>query len=193
MRFVLSEDFWVLDALNPVEWHFICELPAAAGGKGLSSDDRDARLYPSPVAEESADEPGVDEQLEDWRELIQPEIEELFQENRDKVVQDIDAGSPVDAAELFDPETLEEMEEAGVDSTEYRRVMVPIDHTDSWYGTLNQARILMNEAHDISESMDRFAVLMGGEEEIDPDRAMMLAQYEMYSAIQSILVENVMS
>ena len=36
MRFILAEEFWVLDALSPAEWQLIRELPDVAAGNRFS-------------------------------------------------------------------------------------------------------------------------------------------------------------
>ncbi len=75
---------------------------------------------------------------------------------------------------------------------ELRRVVVPLEHTEAWYSVLNQARLLMNEEYDLADSSERFMIEMNGPDSVDQERMLLLAQYEMYSVIQSILVENVM-
>ena len=51
MRFILAEEFWVLDALSPAEWQLIRELPDVAAGNRFS-DKAKERLFPSPLSEE---------------------------------------------------------------------------------------------------------------------------------------------
>ena len=52
---------------------------------------------------------------------------------------------------------------------------------------------MMNEEFDLAESDDRLLLQFQNAENADQDRLMLLAQYEIYSVIQSILVENVMN
>lgn len=50
----------------------------------------------------------------------------------------------------------------------------------------------MNEEHDLAESEERILARMEESSEIDEDRFLLIAQYELYSAVQIMLVENVM-
>jgi hypothetical protein len=88
----------------------------------------------------------------------------------------------------------EELEELGfpVDLPEMRRVVVPFEHTEAWYSSLNQARLLMNEEFDLATAEERHLAKALGPELVGSDRLLLIAQYEMYSFIQSILVEQVM-
>jgi|GEM_PF-452531 len=198
MRFITTEDIWAMDALNPVEWHFLCELPEVASGAGMDPNRVKNRLFPSPIGTESGEEealePDTEQPLSDWHEFVQPEIETLFTDARKLVTQDLGTAEALPARDFFDSEELDEMSMENGDVPDYHRLMIPHDHTDSWYSVLNQARLLMNEEHEIADSWERFAAYMGIDEEseIRPDQAMVLAQYEMYSAIQSILVEKLM-
>jgi hypothetical protein len=51
----------------------------------------------------------------------------------------------------------------------------------------------MNEEFDLAQSDDRLLLQSQSEENVDQERLILLAQYELYSVIQSILVENVMN
>jgi len=187
MRFILTEEEWVMDALNPAEWNFVQVLPDTAAGKKGPEHLRE-RLTPSPLSEDSL--AGVDtlELSEDWKEFIVPDLEEGFREARSLVQRDLDQVEVLplsewidDGEEDFDPELPQEL----------RRVRVLLEHTDAWYSVLNEARLLLNEQHGIAGMADRL-----GEETVPetlPDGLLLLlAQYELYSVVQSILVENVM-
>lgn len=193
MRFIVTEELWALDALNPVEWHFLCELPNAAAGVGMDSSIVKKKLFPSPIDEGPELDLDSSQQIEDWEEYVQPEIETLFNDARTVVSKDIDSAETLPATEFFEEEELEEMAHQSDDLPDYRRMIVSRENTEAWYSVLNQARILMNEQHKIADSDERFAILMGSEEEdITPEHGMLLAQYEMYSAVQGILIENLM-
>ncbi|NNE93741.1 MAG: hypothetical protein HKN23_18985, partial [Verrucomicrobiales bacterium] len=65
---------------------------------------------------------------------------------------------------------------------------------EEWYSTLNQARLLLNEVHDLAEDDNRFLMMLQEKTDgIDGARAMLLTQFEFYAIIQSILVDRVMS
>ena len=82
--------------------------------------------------------------------------------------------------------------EAATLNSELRRVIVPFEHTEAWYSTLNQARLLMNEEFDLATAEERHLAKSLGPEIVGSDRLLLIAQYELYSFIQSILVEKVM-
>jgi len=192
MRFAVLEDIWALDALNPMEWHFLCELPDAAAGSGMDPAAVKNSLFPCPLADDTEMDSDLEQQIEDWNEYVQPEIESIFDEARKTVIRDLETAEKLPATEFFESDELEEITLPDSEPLDYRRVLIPLDHADAWYSALNQARLLMNEEHEITDSMERFSFLMGSEGELSPERGLLLAQYEMYSAIQSILVENLM-
>lgn len=189
MRFLLSEDFWALDALSPAEWHLVAELPATASGEKFDESAKE-RLYPSPVDPETpADEESLS-QAEDWDSYIKPELEELFSSARKTVEEDLGRVETVSAADFLPPE---EIEDWISELPDLRRVRVPLEHTEAWYSTLNQARLLMNEEFDIASSGERLAARMAeNPDEVDQERFLLVAQYELYSAVQIMLVEHIM-
>jgi len=81
MRFILSDELWVLDALSPSEWQLIRELPEIASGRHYHPAAKD-RLYPSPLSEEVIADESTLMQVEDWDELIRPELEEAVAQAR---------------------------------------------------------------------------------------------------------------
>jgi Domain of unknown function (DUF2017) len=188
MRFFLTEEEWVMDALNPAEWHFLQVLPDTAAGKSGPSRLRE-RLTPSPLSDDSLAGEDTLELSEDWKELIIPELEEGFREARAVVQRDLDQVEVLSLSEW-----MEDLEE---DSTpdlplEMRRVRVPLEHTEAWYSALNEARLLLHEEHGIAGMSDRLETT-ARDEPLPDDLLLLLAQYELYSVVQSILVENVMT
>lgn len=194
MRFILSADHWVLDSLFPGEWEWIRMLPDLAAGEGFSRSSRE-RLFPSPLAPEVLADVGTISQMEDWEELVRPELEEVFESARIIVESDLSESQTYTVAEDGDDDPfLEELGELGVpaDLRELRRVVVPFEHTEAWYSTLNQARLLMNEEFDLAAAEERHLAKTLGPGSIGSDRLFLIAQYEMYSFLQSLLVEKVM-
>ena len=181
MRFLLTEDFWALDALSPAEWHLVAELPGSASGEAFSETSR-KRLFPPPVS-------GADGENEDWDQYVRPDMESLFQEARKIVGRDLDGVEVLNPEDIFAPE---EIPDFPLGLPELRRVRVPVENTEAWYSTLNQARLLMNEEYDLAESEERLLARMDDAEELEEDRILLIAQYELYSAVQIMLVENVM-
>jgi hypothetical protein len=195
MRFILSEDHWVLDSLFPGEWEWVRMLPGLAAGEGFSHSSCE-RLFPSPLAPEVLADVGTISQMEDWEELVRPELEEIFASARTVVESDLSECQVYTFEEDDDEEDpfREELEELGlpVDLPELRRVVVPFEHTEAWSSTLNQARLLMNEEFDLATAEERHLAKTLGPEIVGSDRLLLIAQYELYSFIQSILVEKVM-
>lgn len=188
MRFVLTDESWFLDALSASEWHLLCELLPTAAGDNFKQSTRD-RLFPSPLANDTlADEDSLEE-IDDWNNFVRPDLDEGFADARAVVEADLETVESFAAEVILEPE---QVELAGGEK-ELRRVVVPLENTDAWYSTLNQARLLMNEEYDLADGGDRFMIEMQGPDAVDQDRMLLLAQYEMYSVVQSILVENVMN
>ncbi|MEX2580325.1 MAG: hypothetical protein WD342_14800 [Verrucomicrobiales bacterium] len=188
MRFILTDEQWVLDALSSSEWHLVCELPRTAAGEGFSERTKE-RLFPSPLSEDTLADDDTLSQIEDWDRFVRPDLDEGFKEVRELVRNDLNRVETFPADTLLDPG---QIEPGHGDLLELRRLEVPIEHTEAWYSVLNQARLLMNEEHDLAEEEDRLMIQLEGPDAVDQDRLLVLAQYEMYSVIQSILVENVM-
>lgn len=191
MRFQLLSDSWALDALTPTEWELLFELPAIAEGETVSKKTQD-RLFPSPIAPGVLIDEEMATQAEDWEEFVRPDLEDSFLRDRDVVGGDLKKASVIDVKEFLSPEQIEEWQG---DFPQLHRVTVPIEHTDSWYSALNQARILMNEEHEVAESEERLLLYAGNPgdpAELDQDRILMLAQYELFSVIQVMLIDKVM-
>jgi len=192
MRFQVLEDSWILDVLTPTEWELLSELPNIASGDSFSRETRD-RLFPSPISPETLVDEEVADQVEDWDEFVRPDIQESFTNDRDRVRADLGRAEIIDPSEFLSPEQIEEWDAGFPD---LRRLPIPIPHTEAWYSSLNQARILLNEEHDLADSEERLALhedeIGDAVEQLDPERVMLLARYELFSAIQVLLVEKVM-
>lgn len=187
MRFILGEDSWLLDAISPVEWQLISEIPLTASGEHFTEETRE-RLYPSPLTKDTLADESTVSQLEDWDELIKPDLEEGFKDAREVVQRDIETAQKIPLEEILPPEELESLE----GMPEMLRLEIPLTHSEAWYSALNQARLLLNEEYDLADSEDRLLVQMAGPDAIEESRFMILAQYEIYSAIQCFLVDNTM-
>ncbi len=194
MRFLLSNDHWALDSLFPGEWEWLRHLPRLASGRDFTPGVRE-RLFPSPLAEDVLADESTIAQIEDWEELIRPELADTFAAARDVVESDLSRSEELtlESYEEDDP-VREQLEAAGFphDFPEMRRIVVPHAHTEAWYSTLNQARLLMNEVYDLAAADERRLAKTLGAEGVGEDRMLLIAQYELYSVVQSILVENVM-
>lgn len=187
MRFILTEDSWILDALSPTEWQLISEIPLIASGVHFTEKTRE-RLFPSPLANDALADEETISQLEDWDELIKPDLLEAFEASRETVQSDLEKVEVVPVESILSPE------EADLNFAvdEFYRLEVKIENTELWYSALNQARLLMNEEYDLADSGDRLLIQMEGPDAVDENRLLLLAQYEIYSVIQNILIESIM-
>lgn len=187
MKFILAEESWILDELSPTEWQLISEIPLIASGEHFTEQTRE-RLFPSPLANDMLADEDTMAQLEDWEELIKPDLIEVFEASRDAVQNDLDNVQVVPLKSLLPPE------EADLDLPfeEIYRLEIKIENTEQWYSALNQARLLLNEEYDLADSNDRMRIQMEGPGAVDENRLLLLAQYEIYCVIQNILVENIM-
>jgi len=68
------------------------------------------------------------------------------------------------------------------------RLRVPIDHTEMWYSVLNQARLILNEDHEIARTERG---LLSGDQlptAIDEENGRPWLQYRIYGTIQEFLL-----
>jgi len=115
----------------------------------------EARFFPDPASD--------DELIEDWKSLVQPELQVLFQSARETVQADLRGASE---------------HKKGVS------MRIPKTHGDAWMSALNQARLAIAEESGFREKD------MAAEVAPDPDdpRAMALFQLGFYGFLQECLV-----
>ena len=195
MKFSVTEDSWVLDQLHPAEWHFICELPLIAAGRELGEKRAREVLLPDPLSLE--DSQGEEEFIEDWQEFVQPDLAAAFESDRSKVATDLESAEMSDPPEIGLPENASPEQIAMLEkfrSLTWRKLTISLDHVEPWYSALNQARLMMNEKHELAEDEARFMgnVIRETDDGMEPDRALLMTQYEFYSIVQSILIDQLM-
>jgi len=167
MRVELEEQAWILDEIGEVEWFMLFQLPEAA-------DFRNSAKGRSRILPEVTDDPEV---AEDWREYVQPELETRFQDEVRLVASDL--------------QRAEELGKKGKNGAIYR-LRVPIENTQTWYSVLNQARLILNEEHEIARTERG---LIAGEDlptSIDEEKWLIMVQYRIYGAIQEFLLSAIM-
>lgn len=221
MKFILTPQQWILADLDPIEWQFLDLLPHVASGEDFSSDCQ-RRLYPDPIDVPAAERPKFAELVQDWDDYVRPDLQSDFTQARDQVSRDLalalarDAGFEFEADDeddgeeddwefdfdeeeddLEEPEDWDEEDEEGEDDDGEVPTQLIVDRSsaEAWYSTLNQARLLMNEAYDLAEAEERLSWGANGptgEMNIEPARLYLLAQYDFYTALQSILIEAMM-
>ncbi len=133
---------------------FCCELLHQITVHACSDDAAVLeRLYSSPTG-------GMEPEFEsDWREYVQPDLRELFQNANDVVMADL-KGFP--SRNLQDDYSLK----------------IPVRHLEAWIHSLNQARISLASQFDLTEREMERAMPIDGE-----GRALALFQVQFYGLL----------
>jgi hypothetical protein len=155
MNFQWQGNGVVLGDLDEFLWELIRKLPACAT---VEDEPVRKRLFGSPTA--GAD-PVADEE---WTEVVEPELRELFESHVNVVSED-----------------LNRMEEIDGEHT----VRVPQEHLHAWIHTLNQARLALGARHDITEDDMEGRRLLE-----DENKGYAMLQIEIYGAILGILLHH---
>lgn len=96
------------------------------------------------------------EVADDWREFVQPDLADQFNRQLVDVAEDLANARPGEA--LF----------------------IGPDRVDAWYGSLNQARLALEEEHEFSdEDLDS----------MDPERASARIRFHFYGMLQELMLE----
>lgn len=199
MKFILTDTTWILEDLDPIEWTFLDRIPEMAAGEDLPPNLRQ-RILPDPIDVSAGEREEFEGLIADWNEFVRPDLEASFSEARDQVSRDLALASLEAPPQEPDADQPSDEDVAFADEFTARggnvppRVEVAREASEDWYSALNQARILMNEAHDIAAAMERFQWPEDGVEQedhspFDGTRILLMAQYEFYTALQSILIE----
>ncbi len=205
MRVATTDDGWALEAIGDLEWMFLERLPGMAAGEDLPTEQK-RRILPDPIAADALpDNEEAQELRSDWDEFVKPELSLAFADARERVAKDLTAmtESTADSFVSDDDDEEEDDDEAGTgvpsDPDEsYFRLEVPGEHSELWYNTLNQARLLMNEVYDLANSeqslfeqmLQRQMAEEEGADESEDEKndaaapegmlLMLLAQYQFY-------------
>ncbi len=135
---------------------FLFDLLKEIGTRGASDDLHvENRLYPSP-----GDDPLLEE---DWKALVQPELQEFFLSARETVQADLRRAAKKDDAFFLE---------------------IPPNHADAWLNALNQARLALAEEHRVEEKD------LAREPRPDPSdpRSLALFQISFFGFLQECLV-----
>ena len=156
MNFRWQDSGVVFGNLDEFFSELIRKLPACAT---VEDEPVRKRIFGSPTA-------GVDPIAdEEWSEVVEPELRELFESHVSVVSED-----------------LKRMEEIDGEHT----LRVPQDHLRAWIHTLNQARLALGARHDITEDD------MEGRRMIeDEGKGFAMLQIEVYGLILGILLRHV--
>lgn len=196
MKFILTDTSWILDELDPIEWTFLDRIPEMASGDNLPPEQR-RRLLPDPIDVPASEREKHEEFLQDWDDYVRPELESSFGDARDQVSRDLAMAAIQAPAVETDPDEPSDEDVAFADEFIARKGATPLrvevgrDDSEAWYSALNQARLLMNEVHDLAEAMERFRWPEegGNDHPFDGAQVLLMAQYEFYTALQSVLIE----
>ena len=141
-----------LEEIPPFLFQFLKDVPSRAASTDPLVEDR---FFPAPSQEELLGE--------DWKSLVQPELQALFLSNREVAQADLRAA----------------VENLGMFS-----MKIPANHMDAWLNALNQARLAIAEEHQFQDG--------DLSEEVMPDpsdpRSLLLFQVNFYGFLQECLV-----
>jgi hypothetical protein len=157
-----TEQELILADLDAFLLSILRQLPAAANPEGSNAAEH--RLFPDPSC-------GADPTLdEDWRELVHPELRQLFQTAQETVENDLDG--------------VQETDDEGVQTFSLR---IPAAHIDAWLNTLNQARLALSATHGFGEK----ELDLDLPQEIASSRDLALFQVQFFGILQQIMLRDV--
>src|SRR5205823_10858142 len=122
-----------------------------------------------------------EEFVEDWQELIAPDLEMQFAGEVGTFLSDLDGAQAVASEDSENPDE------------KLYRLDVPLDHGQAWFSTLNQARLLLDlkyKLHDAGEPSIASLTDEAHGEMKEPIRVLVLMRYEFYAWIQEWLVRH---
>lgn len=167
----------VLSRLPASQLRLLQQIPLHADPAG--SPAAEDRLYQSPVKIPLDDTD--DELIDDWNDHVLPDLRSDFTRQIDCVSEDLSRVSrerkPLPTAEPSlreegPPENEHDEDDEDEDShareqirDESYELIIPYDHVESWYGALNQARLVMQERYNFPEveSLDAIVALLASE------------------------------
>lgn len=150
-----SADSWELREIHPLFASLLVELPKVASRHKKAQ----ARLYPDPTG--GSDDPQL---RRDWKEHVRPELERLFATSRDIVSRDLDSLGP---------------------NGQGNKIVIPGDHLDAWLNALNQARLVIVEENNFSDSdLDH-----SEPPDLATRRGLSLLKIHFYAHLQELLIE----
>jgi hypothetical protein len=180
----------VLSRLPASQLRLLQQIPVHADPAG--SPAAEERLYQTPVRRPLDDT--EDELNEDWNEHVVPDLRSDFARQMDCVVDDLrtarrERNPPREKGERVREEKSARDEDEDEDETERGsesyEVVIPPEHIDSWYGALNQARLVMQARYNFPEVESLAAVVaLLASENLKP---YLTARF--YTEIQAALLE----
>jgi len=146
----------------------------------ITETSGDAPWLQDPVSGPSDEE--AEAIREDWREVIQPELEENFRSQVRGVLDEIENAAPMSSEEL------EELEEYGFDEVTGEAPLyaleIPPESVEDWYGALNQGRLALEAKYHFGDR----AKAMEEAGNWPQDRRVGFMHFTIYAAIQEALL-----
>jgi len=166
MRRIISKGL-VLSGMPAAQLRMLEQVALHADPSG--SPAASERLYQSPVKQPQN---VTDEELvDDWQEFVMPDLRHEFTRQLDCVANDLSQAQrestpspPHDDSPHDDSLREGEDEDEGESEEEFEdedaatspaatyELIIPFDHIESWYGALNQARLVMQERYEFPET-----------------------------------------
>lgn len=155
MRRIISKGL-VLSEIPAAQLRMLKQVALHADPSG--SPAASERLYQSPVKQPQN---VTDEELvDDWQEFVMPDLRQEFTRQLDCVANDLSQAQPEstpspphdDLLREGEDEDESEDEDAATSPAATYELIIPFDHIESWYGALNQARLVMQERYEFPET-----------------------------------------
>lgn len=165
MRRIISKGL-VLSGMPAAQLRMLEQVALHADPSG--SPAASERLYQSPVKQPQN---VTDEELvDDWQEFVMPDLRHEFTRQLDCVANDLSQAQPESTPSpphddslhddsLREGEDEDENEDAATSPAATYELIIPFDHIESWYGALNQARLVMQERYEFPETENLAAMV----------------------------------
>ena len=167
MRFFLSNSETIeISRMNLLVAEFLRQTPfEAEPGKHEGARDR---LFSSPMHPHYSDP----EFLEDWTDLVRPELETLFRSATEIVARDLVG-------------LKEEHLQPGEGESPSFAIWIPVTHLEAWLSCLNQARLVISEKFSFTE--DDMNSPLGSS--LTGKRELALYQVHFYAVLQELILD----
>jgi len=147
----------VLSSLPASQLALLQQIPLHADPSG--SPAAAARLYQSPIKHPL--NPADDAVVNDWNDYVVPDLHDDFARQLDLVSADLRLVQPQPPTARTDSQHQTDSEDDPPTTTpsRYYELTIPFDHLESWYGALNQARLVMQERYQFPEIENLAAIV----------------------------------
>jgi len=196
-------DGFVLDEVTPFELALLAGIPEAADPEGSGAAVE--RLYPTPLTSKAQadDAERAKVFLDDWKEFVQPGLEERFQGHLAAFFDDLRLAKEIPAPPPA--VSTEGLEEPALDLGPTFELSLSDASAEHWFSALNQARLVLSQRFELEspeaeeELVDLLAKIADDRSVEDAnrehleDRWRALIKCQVYGGLQQWLLEEVMS